>query len=244
MEFTFLPKGHVPSSSAEKRQDAKKQHQNYNTMGSMWTVKTEKEDTNNGWGIPPTAYCHPEVQQPGQPYIPNIPNPYPAYVQTHHMTAHAPDPSLTKDFEQMGHANNMYGVPQPSPDSQSFADMKIRSPAHDQQAIKGWSCELIKDDLSTNGFSIADDVEQLSGHIESFHLEPSLAPSLSDCVSISLDMQQQHMFTIGEPTDGKRQSAKRGAKSAALESGSIVVPPVQVRQDVGWRPLLFRFALC
>jgi len=74
--------------------------------------------------------------------------------------------------------------------------------------------------------AVDEAVEQISGKIDSISL--SGAPgSLSDCISLSLDMQQQQHNLFGQ-VEEKRVSSKRGAKTAALESGSLVVPPVQV----------------
>merc|ERR1712008_37615 len=160
-------------------------------------------------------YRQPEMQT-SHPYIPNIPNPYayPQHMATGHHNIHAQEHSKSQrpaqqnemcfqgDKNQMGgqmHLNNIYGAPQPSPDSQSFAEMKIRSPPHQED----------------------DEVEKLSGKIEIFSLTG--APSLSDVVSLSLDMQQQNN---GEE---RRGPGKRGAKTAALESGSLTVPPTQGR---------------
>merc|ERR1712008_156497 len=119
-----------------------------------------------------------------------------------------------KNQSQMGgqssHVGNIYGVAQPSPDSEGFENMKIRSPTSNSQQP-----------------AVDEDVEQISGKIESISL--SGAPgSLSDCISLSLDMQQQHNL-FGQVEEVKRVSSKRGAKTAALESGSLVVPPVQGR---------------
>ena len=92
---------------------------------------------------------------------------------------------------QSSHVGNIYGVPQPSPDSESFADMKIRSPTSNSQqtAVDGKQCVWTISIPYHVCFS--EDVEQISGKIDSISL--SGAPgSLSDCISLSLDMQQQH----------------------------------------------------
>merc|ERR1712226_371607 len=222
-EFTIIPRGYSASQAMEKpRSEYKSSQHTYTNIGSMWTVKKEKED--GGWGLPPafphvpeSPYRQPEMQT-SHPYIPNIPNPYPAHAYPHHMGSshhtihqehtknHRPVQQNEMCFQgeknQMGgqmHMNNIYGAPQPSPDSQSFAEMKIRSPPHQED----------------------DEVDKLSGKIEFISLTG--APSLSDVVSLSLDMQQQNN---GEE---RRGPGKRGAKTAALESGSLTVPPTQGR---------------
>ena len=92
--------------------------------------------------------------------------------------------------------------------------------------------------LSSTNFS--EDVELISGKIDSISLsDPPV--SLSDCISLFLDMQQQQdllgqvfvdntlsRYCLCFQVEEKSASSKRGAKTAALESGSLVVPPVQV----------------
>merc|ERR1711971_1310458 len=69
---------------------------------------------------------------------------------------------------------------------------------------------------------VDEDVNQLSGKIDNI--------SLSGALALSLDMEQQHkLFGQHQVEEEKRGSSKRGAKTAALESGSLVVPPVQGR---------------
>jgi len=168
-----------------------------------------KADANNEWGLPPANHfdpdrqsCYPDLQQTSHPYIPNVPNhPYPqqqAYPhhlgsnQVHHnlhghnekspIQGHQPElcgfrgDLNEKNQSQMGgqcHVGNIY-VSQPSPDSERFGDMTIRSPTSNIQ-------QPAED----------EDVKQISGKIDSISL--SGAPgSLSDCISLSLDMQQQH----------------------------------------------------
>jgi len=231
MEFTFLPRGQTgsPASQEKPRQEQKAPQQVYRPVSTMWQPKKEKEDANNGWGLPPAnpydqdrQSCYQDLQQTTHPYIPNIPNPYPQpQAYPHHLGGNHGQHNLhgfqrdlnDKNQSQMGgqssHVGNIYGVPQPSPDSESFADMKIRSPTSNSQQP-----------------AVDEDVEQISGKIDSISL--SGAPgSLSDCISLSLDMQQQHNL-FGQ-VEEKRVSSKRGAKTAALESGSLVVPPVQGR---------------
>jgi len=228
MEFTFLPRGQTgsPASQEKTRQEHKAPQQVYRPVGTMWQVKKEKEDANNGWGLPPAnpynnqdrQACYQDLQQTNHPYIPNIPNPYPQpQAYPHHLGGNHGQHNLhrfqgdinEKNQSQSSHVGNIYGVPQPSPDSESFADMKIRSPTSNSQQP-----------------AVDEDVEQISGKIDSISL--SGAPgSLSDCISLSLDMQQQHNL-FGQ-VEEKRVSSKRGAKTAALESGSLVVPPVQGR---------------
>ena len=55
MEFTFLPRGQTgsPASQEKTRQEHKAPQQVYRPVGTMWQVKKEKEDANNGWGLPP-----------------------------------------------------------------------------------------------------------------------------------------------------------------------------------------------
>merc|ERR1719278_2174224 len=118
----------------------------------MWQARQEKEE-NNGWGLPPAnpydqdrQSCYQDLQQTNHPYIPNIPNPYPQpQAYPHHLGGNHGQHNLhgfqgdlnEKNQSQMGgqssHVGNIYGVPQPSPDSESFADMKIRSPTSNSQ---------------------------------------------------------------------------------------------------------------
>merc|ERR1712203_39361 len=75
---------------------------------------------------------------------------------------------MGNEKNQMGvqsHVGNMYGVSQPSPGLKRFSDMKIRSPPSQQPEAD-------------------EDVNQLSGKIDSI--------SLSGALALSLDMQQQH----------------------------------------------------
>merc|ERR1711971_1450019 len=250
MEFTFLPRGQTAPAHAlqekPRQQEVKvPQQQVYSssTVGTMWQVKKEKEEVINGWGLPSAnpyhqdrQYCHQDLQQStNHPYIPNVPNPYAqqqAYA-THHLggnhgnhgqhNVHSQDgrsprqghqPELCgfqgaineKNQNQMGgqsHVGNIYGMSQPSPDSERFSDMKIRSPPSQQPEVD-------------------EDVNQLSGKIDNI--------SLSGALALSLDMEQQHkLFGQHQVEEEKRVSSKRGAKTAALESGSLVVPPVQGR---------------
>merc|ERR1711936_1098472 len=248
MEFTFLPRGQTgsPASQEKPRQEQKAPQQVYRPVSTMWQPKKEKEDAKNGWGLPPAnpynqdrQSCYQDLQQTNLPYIPNIPNPYPQpQGYAHHLggshgqhNLHSQDgrsprqvhqPELCgfqgdlneKNQSQMGgqssNVGNIYGVPQPSPDSVGFADMKIRSPTSNSQQP-----------------AVDEDVEQISGKIDSISLSGAAPGSLSDCISLSLDMQQQHNL-FGQ-VEEKRVSSKRGAKTAALESGSLVVPPVQGR---------------
>jgi len=253
MEFTFLPRGQTavsPASQEKPRQEQKTGGQVYSTVGSIWQVKKEKEEANNGWGLPPAnpysqdrQYCHQDLQQTSShPYIPNIPNPYAAQQASyphHHLggnQGHQPHLHGSQDgrsprqvhqqelcnFQEdlneknqiggQSHVGNIYGGSQPSPVSiERFGEMKIRSPTSNIQQT-----------------AVDDDVEQISGKIDSISL--SGAPgSLSDCISLSLDMQQQQPSLFGQVEEEKRVSSKRGAKTAALESGSLVVPPVQGR---------------
>jgi len=158
MEFTFLPRGQTtqpstgPSSMHEKSiQEQKAPQQAYhNTVGTIWQVKKEKEEANNApWGLPPAnaysqgrQYCQQDLPQTSHPYIPNIPNPYATqqgYPHTHMGTnhgQHAMHPyqdSLNEKNQMAGHSANIYAVSQPSPDSDGFAGMKIRSPTSNSQ---------------------------------------------------------------------------------------------------------------
>jgi len=240
MEFFFLPRGQTaapPASQEKPRQEQKPPQQLYRPMG-RW-IKEEKADANNEWGLPPANHfdqdrqsCYQNIQQTSHPYIPNVPNhPYPQqqayphhqggnYVQhnLHGQDGRSPrqvhQPELCgfqgdlneKNQSQMdgqSHVGNIY-VSQPSPDSERFRDMKIQSPTSNSQQPEA-----------------DEDVEQLSGKIDSI--------SLSGVIGLSLDMQQQQHNLFGQVEEEKKASSKRGAKTAALESGSLVVPPVQGR---------------
>merc|ERR1712130_699439 len=182
MEFTFLPKGQTGGSALQEkpRQEHKAPQQVHRPVGTMWQGKKEKEEANNGWGLPPAnpynqdrQSCYQDLQQTNHPYIPNIPNPYP---------------------QPQGYAHHLGD----SHGQHNLHSQDGRSPRQ-QPAVD-------------------EDVEQISGKIDSISL--SAAPgSLSDCISLSLDMQQQHNL-FGQ-VEEKRVSSKRGAKTAALESGSL-----------------------
>jgi len=89
---------------------------------------------------------------------------------------------------------NPYAFQQQSPDSQQFADMNIKSPQHKPDSFE-------------------NEVENLSGKIESF--------SLSEAIEASLNMQA--------PVEEQRSRGKRSSQTAALESGSNVVPREMAR---------------
>ena len=59
-EFTIIPRGYQASQAMEKpRSEYKPGQHTYNNIGSMWTVKKEKEEA--GWGLPP-AFPHVPVR--------------------------------------------------------------------------------------------------------------------------------------------------------------------------------------
>eukprot|EP00092_Neocalanus_flemingeri_P072450 GFUD01089190.1.p1 GENE.GFUD01089190.1~~GFUD01089190.1.p1 ORF type:complete len:634 (+),score=159.38 GFUD01089190.1:253-2154(+) len=91
---------------------------------------------------------------------------------------------------------NPYACQQQSPDSQGFADMNITSPQQHKP-----------DETFEN------EVQNLSGKIESF--------SLSEAIEASLNMQA--------PVEEQRSRGKRTQQTAALESGSNVVPREMAR---------------
>merc|ERR1712126_347740 len=129
-----------------------------------------------------------QQQQQQQSYIPNIPN--------IHQTQGYPPP--------MPQLMNPYSVQQPSPDSQSFANMNLASPQHKQD----------------NQYQVDTDIENVSGKLESF--------SLSDAIETSLNMQGMHA-----PLEEHRPRGKRSQQTAALESGSNVVPREMARMASG-----------
>ena len=47
MEFMFLPRGPTAAAPASHLDMVD------NTVSSIWQVKKEKEEANNGWGLPP-----------------------------------------------------------------------------------------------------------------------------------------------------------------------------------------------
>lgn len=91
-----------------------------------------------------------------------------------------------------GHSANIYAVSQPSPDSDGFAGMKIRSPtSNSQQAgVDGKDHKYTYIRFLIMMVFASEDVEQLSGKIDSIKLNEHV-PSLSDCVNLALDIQHQ-----------------------------------------------------
>ena len=91
-----------------------------------------------------------------------------------------------------GHSANIYAVSQPSPDSDGFAGMKIRSPtSNSQQAgVDGKDHKYTYIRFLIMMVFGSEDVEQLSGKIDSIKLNEHV-PSLSDCVNLALDIQHQ-----------------------------------------------------
>jgi len=119
-------------------------------------------------------------------YIPNIPN------------VHNGQVFSNMSPNQMSQMMSPYNCQQPSPDSQSFANMNLASPQQKQE----------------NQYVADEDIENISGKIESF--------SLSGVLETSLDYMQG-MEGMQPPVQEPRRG-KRGPKDAALESGSNVVP--------------------
>jgi len=99
---------------------------------------------------------------------------------------------------------NPYTCQQPSPDSQGFANMHLASPQHKQD----------------HQYQVDDEIENVSGKLESF--------SLSDAIETSLNMQGMHA-----PQEEPRPRGKRSQQTAALESGSNVVPREMARLGSG-----------
>merc|ERR1712227_665514 len=124
----------------------------------------------------------------GQSYIPNIPTV--TNTQGYQM------PPLM--------SQNPYSYQQPSPDSQSFANMNLASPQHKQD----------------DQYQVDTDIENVSGKLESF--------SLSDAIETSLNMQG-----MNAPQEEPRPRGKRSQQTAALESGSNVVPREMARMASG-----------
>merc|ERR1712029_226448 len=89
-------------------------------------------------------------------YIPNIPN------------VHNGQVFSNTSPNQMSQMMSPYNCQQPSPDSQSFANMNLASPQHKQD----------------NQYQVDTDIENVSGKLESF--------SLSDAIETSLNMQGMH----------------------------------------------------
>lgn len=98
-----------------------------------------------------------------------------------------------------------YSHQQPSPDSQGFADMRLASPQHRPEETEAQVDQA--------------DIENVSGKLLSF--------SLSDAIETSLYMQGM-TAPASEPRRGKRSQ-----QTAALESGSNVVPREMSRLHSG-----------
>ena len=107
---------------------------------------------------------------------------------------------------------NPYACQQQSPDSQGFSDMNINSP---QNKPKG--NDFISNFNPNNEGPVVDEdeVQNLSGKLDSF--------SLSDAIEASLNMQA--------PAEEQRSRGKRSSQTAALESGSNVVPREMARMQ-------------
>lgn len=99
-----------------------------------------------------------------------------------------------------------YSHQQPSPDSQGFADMRLASPQHRPEEDPPVVDEA--------------DIENVSGKLESF--------SLSDAIETSLYMQG-----MTAPAASESRRGKRSQQTAALESGSNVVPREMSRLHSG-----------
>ena len=52
VEFTFLPKGQTAPSRLQEKQEYKAPQQLHTPVGTMWQVKKEKEEANNGRDLP------------------------------------------------------------------------------------------------------------------------------------------------------------------------------------------------
>jgi len=126
----------------------------------------------------------------------NAHNPPSGYMQAPGYIPNIPNVPSTGYMPQLLNVNP-YACQQQSPDSQGFADMNIRSPQHKQED------------------TIENEVENLSGKIDSF--------SLSDAIEASLNMQA--------PVEEQRSRGKRSSQTAALESGSKVVPREMARMQ-------------
>ena len=98
---------------------------------------------------------------------------------------------------------NPYSCQQPSPDSQGFANMNLASPQHKP---------------GEDQYAYDPDVENVSGKLESFNLSDVL-----DLDTLNVPPQSQE-----EPRRGKRSQ-----QTAALESGSNVVPREMARMGGG-----------
>jgi len=120
-------------------------------------------------------------------YIPNIPN------------VHNGQVFSNMSPNQMSQMMSPYNCQQPSPDSQSFANMNLASPQQKQE----------------NQYVPDEDIENISGKIESF--------SLSGVLETSLDYIQG-MEGMQPPVQEPRKAGKRGKEEANLESGSNLIP--------------------
>jgi len=206
-DFFYIPHESTPFPVITSGHNLK---QNYNSYNNDMKIKQEGADQNwaqarmsGGYtttqitqvdtmlNIQPatTTYNNGYMQQPGaqQTYqMPNIPN-----VPNGHGYTNIP-----------GHISQMspYNCQQPSPDSQSFANLNIESPQQKQEQYQ-------------------EDIEHLSGKLENFNIGDHL--SLSEVIDLqnTLDMQQGMHAPVQEPRRGKRSQ-----QTAALESGSNVVP--------------------
>jgi len=113
-------------------------------------------------------------------------------------------PNIPSVSNYMTQMNNPYTSPQQSPDSQGFSDLNIATASPYEAAV---THDLV---------CFEKDVENLSGKIEGF--------SLSDAIEASLNMHN--------PVHEQRSYGKRSSKTAALESGSNIVPREMARLQV------------
>ena len=130
-----------------------------------------------------------------------------------------------------------YSHQQPSPDSQGFADMRLASPQHrpgePQRSVSDQSHLMSAEETEARQVDQAD-IENVSGKLESF--------SLSDAIETSLYMQGM-TAPASEPRRGEQSyteltltlgiTGKRSQQTAALESGSNVVPREMSRLHSG-----------
>ena len=151
------------------------------------------------------TYTHQPHQAHQTGYIPNIPTP--SLTAGYSMPPVAPVPSTQ--------LVNPYSCQQPSPDSQGFANLNLASPSaqhkqgQSELAILEARLEVDTDNISEEQYRYDRQVENISGKLDSV--------TLSDVLD-SLNVPPE------EPRRGKRSQ-----QTAALESGSNVVPREMAR---------------
>merc|ERR1712123_471989 len=223
MEFFYFPSeaGTPTSMPHTKIKEAEKApfKNLYNGGNCVTEVKKEKlrikqEKIDGGWSSAKIQRPQPQYQSSGYQNNPNIQqqmlnNQTISYNiknmginQSYNIQTPSYIPNIPNVSNYMTQMNNPYTSSQQSPDSQGFSELNIASP-YEAPVTHDLVC-------------FEKDVENLSGKIEGF--------SLSDAIEASLNMQI--------PVHEQRSYGKRSSKTAALESGSNIVPREMARLQV------------